>query len=87
MHNPGSADAIGRGCTCDFIKNDFGRGQTEPNGVAFYCTETCPVHCVLLNLTAQKTEGGTLEISNKVVAALKWLKSPERARKRPPDQI
>ena len=87
MHNPGSADAVGRGCTCDFIKNDFGRGQTEPDGVAFYCAETCPVHGVLLTITTQKAETGPLKKSDKVMAALKWLKMFERARKRPPGQI
>ena len=36
MDNPGSADAIGRGCTCDFIQNHFGRGKSDHDGVAFH---------------------------------------------------
>jgi hypothetical protein len=73
MDNPGSADAIRRGCTCDFIKNDFGRGKAESDGLAFHCAETCPVHGVLLNITAPKTDTGRL--SSETKAALDWLKS------------
>jgi hypothetical protein len=73
MYNPGSADAVGRGCTCDLIKNDFGRGKAEPDGVAFYCAETCPVHGVLLTITSPQTDVGVL--SDETKAALKWLKS------------
>jgi hypothetical protein len=73
MDNPGSADAIADGCTCDFIKNDFGRGKPEPDGIAFHCAETCPVHGVLLTIVAPTTDTGRL--SNETKAALDWLRS------------
>jgi hypothetical protein len=71
--NPGSAVAIGRGCICDFIKNDFGRGNTDPHGLVFYCTDTCPVHGILLNITTSNADVGPISVETK--AALKWLKS------------
>ena len=73
MHNPGSAEAVGRGCTCDFIKNDFGRGQPDPDGLAFYCSETCPVHSVLKTIVSPATDGGLF--TYEYPTALKWLKS------------
>jgi hypothetical protein len=73
MDNPGSADAIGRGFTCDFIKNDFGRGKPEPDGIAFHCAETCPVHGVLRNIVMPKTDTGRFSTETK--SALDWLRS------------
>ena len=84
MQNPGSAEAIGRGCKCDFVKNDFGRGRAEPDGLAFYCSEVCPVHGVLVTITSPKTDVGFL--SDETKAALKWLKARViRPHKRPSD--
>jgi hypothetical protein len=71
--NPGSADAIGRGCICDFIRNDFGRGKREPDGIAFHCAETCAVHGVLRNIVTPMTETGGL--SQQTKTALDWLRS------------
>jgi len=71
MYNPGSADAVACGCTCDLIKNDFGRGKPDPAGVAFHCAETCPMHGVLLTIASPQI--GVLSDEKK--AALKWLKS------------
>jgi hypothetical protein len=68
MYNPGSADAVACGCTCDLIKNDFGRGKLDPDGVAFHCDETCPVHGLLLSIASPQT-------GIEKQAALKWLKS------------
>jgi hypothetical protein len=65
---PGSAEAIGSGCTCDFIKNDFGRGHAN----AFYCAEDCPLHGVLLTMAGLRTD---VDLSNETKAALKWLGS------------
>jgi hypothetical protein len=73
IDNPGSADAVGRGCTCDLIKNDFGRGKVDADGVAFHCAENCPVHGVLLNIPAPKRDTGRL--SNEAKTALDWLRS------------
>jgi hypothetical protein len=73
MHNPGSAEAVGRGCTCDLIKNDFGRGKAAPDGAAFYCSETCPVHGVLLTISSPQTDVGVL--SDEAKPVLQWLKS------------
>jgi hypothetical protein len=85
MHNPGSAEAVGRGCTCDFIKNDFGRGQAGPDGAAFYCSETCPVHGALLAITSPQTDTDRIPTSDETSNSLKWLKSQMlRPRKRPP---
>jgi hypothetical protein len=85
MHNPGSAEAVGCGCTCDFIKNDFGRGQDGPDGAAFYCSETCSVHGALLAITSPQTETGRIPTSDETSNSLKWLKSQMlRPRKRPP---
>jgi hypothetical protein len=53
MDNPGSAEAVARGCTCDLIKNDFGRGNVG----AFYCTDTCPVHGALLSIVSPMGAG------------------------------
>jgi hypothetical protein len=72
MDNPGSAAAVGRGCTCDLIKNDFGRGYAEPGGVAFYCAETCPLHGVLLAIANPTTDG---PFTYEPQTPFKWLKS------------
>ena len=88
MHNPGSADAVGRGCTCNLIKNDFGRGQSDPDGVAFYCDETCPVHGVLMTFADLKTGPGVVAKPDEAKAALQWLKSRVvRPFKRSPGRI
>jgi len=73
MYNPGSADAVARGCTCDLIKNDFGRGKLDHDGVGFLCAETCPVHGALLTLAGPQTNVGVL--SDEKLAALNWLRS------------
>ena len=73
IDNPESADAVARGCTCDLIKNDFGRGQPDPNGRAFFCSETCSVHGVLKTMASPATDGGLFTYEYPI--ALRWLKS------------
>lgn len=42
---PGSADAVAQGCTCSFVKNEFGRGLRGPEGSVFFYFDTdCPLH-------------------------------------------
>ncbi len=67
MHNPGSADAIAGGCTCDLIKNDFGRGKSDSKGIAFYCEAACPMHGSL------KAFASLVPKMEEAKAALKWL--------------
>src|SRR5436190_19488265 len=73
IYNPGSADAVGRGCTCDFIKNDFGRGKFDRDGVTFHCAETCQIHGALASIVSPTTEG--VLFTYEYPTALKWLKS------------
>jgi hypothetical protein len=80
MHNPGSAEAIGRGCTCDFIKNNFGRGHSDADGTAFYCSDTCRVHGVLLAINEPATSPKS---GFETAAALKWLWRAARTFKPP----
>jgi hypothetical protein len=70
IDNPGSADAVARECTCDLIKNDFGRGKAHRDGVAFDCSETCPAHGVL-KLILSPTTLFTYEHPT----TFQWLKS------------
>ena len=41
--NPGSQEAISRGCTCPVIDNHYGRGYYGQPGVFVY-VEGCPLH-------------------------------------------
>jgi hypothetical protein len=85
MDNPGSANALARGCTCDLIKNDFGRGKREPDGIAFHCSEACPVHGALKAIVRPTTIGGLF--TYEYPTALKWLKTRvSRFRKGSADQ-
>jgi hypothetical protein len=73
IDTPGSAQAVAGGCTCDLIKNDFGRGKADSNGIAFHCAETCPVHGEL-NSTVSPVRGRGLFIYE-YPSAFNWLKS------------
>jgi hypothetical protein len=45
-YNPGSPDAVERGCTCPEAENNFGRGRSK-NGViepSFTADPRCPIH-------------------------------------------
>lgn len=44
--NPGSPDAVARGCTCPVRDNRAGQGAgvVHPNDVFFWVTEGCPLH-------------------------------------------
>jgi len=48
--NPGSNEAIVRGCTCPVLDNGHGSGSgyTNPDGSpAFWVAENCPIHGTL----------------------------------------
>ncbi len=75
MQNPGSAAAIAAGCLCDFIKNEFGRGCSEKDGVAFYCEERCPVHGVLMAFSNPGEDTSFASKSDIAKAAIEWLKT------------
>lgn len=42
--NPGSPEAIARGCTCPVIDNQHGHGVEFRGEVAFWVIDTCPLH-------------------------------------------
>lgn len=42
--NPGTEEAIAKGCRCPIIDNHFGRGVPSRDGRLFYYTASCPVH-------------------------------------------
>lgn len=42
--NPGSAEALARGCTCPVLDNTHGKGIPRPDGPKFWVTEGCPLH-------------------------------------------
>lgn len=42
--NPGSPEAVARGCTCPVIDNHHGRGVPASDGPWFWHTVGCPVH-------------------------------------------
>ena len=45
-YDPGSPDAVERGCTCPEAENNFGRGRSK-NGVvepSFTADPQCPIH-------------------------------------------
>jgi hypothetical protein len=43
--NPGSDAAIAIGCKCPVMDNGRGRGIWTANGVTFWISAECPVHC------------------------------------------
>jgi len=43
--NPGSKEAIDRGCTCPVMDNCFGRGSGFGG---FWIDDTCPIHGKLI---------------------------------------
>lgn len=60
--NPGSNEAIAKGCTCPVIDNGHGRGYYGQPGVYVY-TVGCPVHAPTtgmgtINTAARSIEGG-----------------------------
>jgi hypothetical protein len=42
--NPGSDDAVSRGCKCPAVDNARGGGIPTSDGIAFYYSDDCPVH-------------------------------------------
>jgi hypothetical protein len=42
--NPGSKEAIARGCTCPVIDNHHGKGIPSKDGPVFWYTVGCPIH-------------------------------------------
>jgi hypothetical protein len=45
--NPGSDEAIGRGCTCPMIDNHYGNGMPYRDGPRFWISGDCPLHAKL----------------------------------------
>ena len=41
--NPGTQEAIDKGCTCPVLDNEYGRGYMGVSGMFVY-TGGCPVH-------------------------------------------
>jgi hypothetical protein len=42
--NPGSDEAVAKGCTCPVWDNTRGRGIATSTGLAFWISDKCPVH-------------------------------------------
>ena len=42
--NPGSREAVARGCTCAVVAHHNGRGVPPPEGARFWITLSCPLH-------------------------------------------
>jgi hypothetical protein len=43
--NPGSQEAIDKGCTCPVLVNQHGDGCYTTDGIPmFWISETCPIH-------------------------------------------
>ena len=43
--NPGSSEAVARGCKCPVIDNHHGEGLPGASGPVFYYNLKCPLHC------------------------------------------
>lgn len=54
--NPGSDEAILRGCICPVIDNHYGRGIPLSGGITFWITGGCPVHYPPQPHTKDKTD-------------------------------
>jgi hypothetical protein len=46
LPNPGSDEAIERGCTCPVIDNHYGEGMPYRDGPRFWISGNCPLHHV-----------------------------------------
>lgn len=60
--NPGSPEAVSRGCTCPIMDNGHGQGYPSAGGTAFYITGGCPLHAPnhfagAGNMVAEKEKG------------------------------
>lgn len=44
LPNPGSPEAVDRGCTCAVIDNHYGRGFGPADRPEFWITISCPLH-------------------------------------------
>ena len=42
--NPGSDEALDKGCTCPVMDNAHGRGAWGSDGELFIMSEDCPLH-------------------------------------------
>lgn len=42
--NPGSKEAVDKGCTCPVMDNHHGAGFPYDNSTCFYINEHCPLH-------------------------------------------
>ncbi len=42
--NPGSKEAIAKGCRCPVIDNHYGKGIPTEDGLEFWYSADCPVH-------------------------------------------
>ena len=42
--NPGSREAVARGCTCPAIDNHYGKGFPYMGETCFWKTAKCPLH-------------------------------------------
>lgn len=44
--NPGSPEAVEKGCTCPILDNGYGRGTPYRGEVEFWISGDCPLHAV-----------------------------------------
>ena len=44
--NPGSDEAVARGCSCPVLDNAHGAGLPYPDGPVFWVNKDCPLHGV-----------------------------------------
>jgi hypothetical protein len=42
--NPGSPEAVMRGCTCPQIDNHYGKGEPRKDGPTFWIAGNCQMH-------------------------------------------
>jgi len=43
--NPGSKEAIAKGCACPVLDNNNGEGMNTGSTVLYYVARDCPIHC------------------------------------------
>lgn len=54
--NPGSTEAIERGCRCPIMDNCYGKGCNIGGELVFWYTSGCPVHSKLWNTPIDRTD-------------------------------
>jgi hypothetical protein len=75
-HEPGSAEAIGEGCTCSQARNNGGKGELQADGYHWFPDFRCPIHGIAANRRA-----GVLNLPAKPVMTANARRNRQRRRR------